>query len=205
MEACCTACTAEARWFPDTCYGPPSSLESSSCSWGCSHILLQARRPWNVISVARERFASISPSKQRYTRASFSVPTRLLADLDDLTTKMGYQERSKALEAAIRAFVDESRIAGSSRAYANGTVLILFDDAKRGVEVVTQVVRQFGPLVVSTLSIHLPEPNYLYVTVVRGKVADIVELERHLQKLDGVKQLRVSYLMTEPNERASPS
>jgi metal-responsive CopG/Arc/MetJ family transcriptional regulator len=155
--------------------------------------------------MARERLAHLSPAKERPVKTSFLLPPSLLADLDDLTARLGYQERSNTLQAAIRAFVDESRIAGSSKAYANGTVLVLFGDAKRGVEVMTQVVRQFGSLVVSTLPIHLPEPNYLYVTVVRGKVADIVELELHLRKLDGIDQLKVSYVMTEPYKKRTGS
>lgn len=119
---------------------------------------------------------------------------------------MGYQERSDTLQAAIRAFVDESRIAGSPNAYANGTILILFDDAKRSIEMITQFIRQFGALVVSTVPVHLPEPDYLYVMIVRGKIADIVELELHLRKLDGINQLKVSYVMTSPTKgRAGPS
>jgi len=147
-----------------------------------------------------------SVTKERSAKTSFSLPPALLTDLDDLTTKMGYRERSKTLQVAIRAFVDQSRIAGSLNAYATGTILVLFDHTKRSVEMITQFIHQFGTLVISTLHVHLPEPNYLYVMVVSGKIADIVELERHLRKLDGIIQLKVSYVMTEPYERrAGPS
>jgi len=146
-----------------------------------------------------------SAAKERSAKKSFSLPPGLLEDLDDLTTKMGYQERSKTLQVAIRAFVDQSRIADSLAAYATGTILVLFDHTKRSVEMITQFIHQFGALVISTLHVHLPEPNYLYVMVVRGKIADIVELERHLRKLDGIIQLKVSYVMTEPYEKRTGS
>jgi metal-responsive CopG/Arc/MetJ family transcriptional regulator len=151
--------------------------------------------------MARKHRARTPEATERSAKTSFSLPPQLLADLDDLTRKMGYQERSKTLHAAIRAFVDQSRIAGSPDAYATGTILVLFDHTKRSVEMITQFTHQFGALVISTLHVHLPEPNYLYVMVVRGKIADIVELERHLRKLDGINQLKVSYVMTEPYEK----
>jgi CopG family transcriptional regulator, nickel-responsive regulator len=143
--------------------------------------------------------------KERSAKTSFSLPPTLLSDLDDLTTKMGYRDRSKTLQVAIRAFVDQSRIAGSPTAYATGTILVLFDHTKRSVEMITQFIHQFGTLVISTLHVHLPEPNYMYVMVVRGKIADIVDLERHLRKLEGIIQLKVSYVMTEPYERRAGS
>ena len=149
----------------------------------------------------RKYLAHAVQPKERSARTSFSLPPKLLADLDDLTIKMGYQERSKTLQVAIRAFVDQSRIAGSLNAYATGTILVLFDHTKRSVEMITQFIHQFGALVISTVHVHLPEPNYLYVMVVRGKIADIVRLERRLRKLDGIIQLKVSYVMTEPYER----
>jgi len=155
--------------------------------------------------MVRRHLADASPPKERSAKTSFSLPPKLLADLDDLTSNMGYRERSKTLQVAIRAFVDQSRVAGSPNAYATGTILVLFDHTKRSVEMITQFIHQFGALVISTLHVHLPEPNYLYVMVVRGKIADIVDLERHLRKLDGINQLKVSYVMTEPYEKKAGS
>ena len=155
--------------------------------------------------MVKRHLADASPPKERSAKTSFSLPPKLLADLDDLTNNMGYRERSKTLQVAIRAFVDQSRVAGSPNAYATGTILVLFDHTKRSVEMITQFIHQFGALVISTLHVHLPEPNYLYVMVVRGKIADIVDLERHLRKLDGINQLKVSYVMTEPYEKKAGS
>jgi len=155
--------------------------------------------------MVKRHLADASPPKERSAKTSFSLPPKLLADLDDLTSNMGYRERSKTLQVAIRAFVDQSRVAGSPNAYATGTILVLFDHTKRSVEMITQFIHQFGALVISTLHVHLPEPNYLYVMVVRGKIADIVDLERHLRKLDGINQLKVSYVMTEPYEKKAGS
>ena len=82
---------------------------------------------------------------------------------------------------------------------------MLFDHTRRSVENITQFIHSFGTLVVSTLHVHLPEPNYLYVMVVRGRISDITLLEQHLRKLSGISQLKVSYLTTEPEEKPSTS
>ena len=137
------------------------------------------------------------PAKEYSTRVSISLPPKLLKEFDDATRRKGYGERSKALQIAIRTFIDQSRIVESPDAYATGTILVLFDHTKRSVENITQFIHSFGTLVVSTLHVHLPEPNYLYVMVVRGKIADIVLLEQQLRTLSGISQLKVSYLTTE--------
>jgi len=148
-----------------------------------------------------------SPSRDKSTRdystrVSISLPPKLLRELDEATRRKGYGERSKALQIAIRTFIDQSRIAESPDSYATGTILVLFDHTRRSVENITQFIHSFGTLVVSTLHVHLPEPNYLYVMVVRGKISDITLLEQHLRKLSGISQLKVSYLTTEPEEAA---
>jgi CopG family nickel-responsive transcriptional regulator len=141
------------------------------------------------------------PAKDYSTRVSISLPPKLLRELDEATRRKGYGERSKALQIAIRTFIDQSRVAESPDSYATGTILVLFDHTRRSVENITQFIHSFGTLVVSTLHVHLPEPNYLYVMVVRGKISDITLLEQHLRKLSGISQLKVSYLTTEPEEK----
>jgi CopG family transcriptional regulator, nickel-responsive regulator len=141
------------------------------------------------------------PGKDYSTRVSISLPPKLLRELDEATKRKGYGERSKALQIAIRTFIDQSRVAESPDSYATGTILVLFDHTRRSVENITQFIHSFGTLVVSTLHVHLPEPNYLYVMVVRGRISDIVLLEQHLRKLSGVSQLKVSYLTTEPEAK----
>jgi CopG family transcriptional regulator, nickel-responsive regulator len=145
--------------------------------------------------------SNLRSAKEYSTRVSISLPPKLLKEFDDVTKRKGYGERSKALQIAIRTFIDESRVTESREAYATGTILVLFDHTKRSVENITQFIHTFGTLVVSTLHVHLPEPNYLYVMVVRGVIADIVLLEQHLRKLSGVSQLKVSFLTTEPGEK----
>ena len=140
---------------------------------------------------------SLSRARDHSKVVSVSLPPKLLEEFDDATKKMGYKERSKALQIAMRTLVDQSRIVETGDTQATGTILVLFDHTKRSVENITQFVHTFGTLVVSALHVHLPEPNYLYVMVVRGRIADIGLLERQLRILSGISQLKVCYLTTE--------
>jgi CopG family transcriptional regulator, nickel-responsive regulator len=139
----------------------------------------------------------VSRSRGHSKVVSVSLPAKLLKEFDDAIKKMGYKERSKALQIAMRTLVDESRIVETGDAEATGTILVLFDHTKRNVENITQFVHTFGTLMLSALHVHLPEPNYLYVMVVRGKIADISLLEQRLRKLSGISQLKMCYLTTE--------
>lgn len=153
-----------------------------------------------VKSTKGSRESEVEKEKEYSTRVSISLPPKLLRELNQATKRMGYGKRSKVLQSAIRTFIDQSRVSESHEAYATGTILVLFDHTKRSVENITQLIHAFGTLVVSTLHVHLPEPNYLYVMVVRGKISDIILLEQYLRKLSGISQLKVSYLTTEPED-----
>ena len=58
------------------------------------------------------------PAKDYSTRVSISLPPKLLRELDEATRRNGYGERSKALQIAIRTFIDQSRVAESPDSYA---------------------------------------------------------------------------------------
>jgi CopG family nickel-responsive transcriptional regulator len=137
--------------------------------------------------------------KERSTRTSFSLPPKLLQDLDDVTSLLGFEERSKTIQTAIRNLVDQSRISNDPDAYATGTILLLYDHTIRRIdEMITEAGHHFGRLIVSTLHVHLEDPNCLNVIVVRGKIKKILELEQHLRKLRGITQLKFSYVLTKP-------
>lgn len=137
--------------------------------------------------------------KDYSTRTSFSLPPKLLRDLDQVTRTMGFGERSKAIQTAVRNLVDQSRISSDPDALATGTIVLLYDHTKRRIdEMITEAGHHFGRLVVSTLHVHLEDPNCLNVVVVRGKVRTILELEQHFRKLRGITQLKFSYVLTKP-------
>jgi CopG family nickel-responsive transcriptional regulator len=137
--------------------------------------------------------------KEYSTRTSFSLPPGLLQELDDVTEAMGYQQRSRTIQTAVRNLVGESKASRDVNAYAIGTVVMLYDHTRGGIDgMITKVGHHFGKLIVSTLHVHLEGPNCLNAIVVQGSIGKIVELEQHLRKLPGVSQIKVAYLLTGP-------
>jgi len=135
--------------------------------------------------------------KEYSARVCISIPPELLKEFDEVARREGYEERSKAFQSAVRHFVDQSRNDESQEARAAGTILVLFDHTRRSVENITRLIHTFGTVVVSTVHVHLPEPNYLYIMVVSGRVADIASLEQRLRNLNGVIQLKITHLTIE--------
>ncbi|HEV2139296.1 MAG TPA: hypothetical protein VGR53_10695 [Nitrososphaerales archaeon] len=143
--------------------------------------------------------------KEYSTRTSFSLPPGLLRELDDVTESMGYQQRSRTLQTAVRNLIGETKVSREANALATGAVVILYDHSKRGIDaMITDVGHHFGRLIMSTLHIHLEGPNCMNTIVVQGKIGNILELERHLRRLPGVVQIKVAYVLTGPNNHLRP-
>jgi CopG family transcriptional regulator, nickel-responsive regulator len=81
-----------------------------------------------------------------------------------------------------------------SERYASGTILMLYDhDIKNIDRKITEIGHVHRSVIVSSLHQHLDEENCLNIVVVRGKVHTILQLEKDLRKLNGVKQLKYAY------------
>jgi CopG family transcriptional regulator, nickel-responsive regulator len=141
--------------------------------------------------------------KEYSARTSFTLPPKLLEELDEATAAMGYQQRSRAIQTAVRSLVTDWRASKDAEAMATGAVVMMYDHRKRGVDsMITEVGHHFGRLIVSTLHVHLDGPNCLNTVVVQGRIGKIVELEQHLRNLPGVIQVKVAYVLT--GEKTTP-
>lgn len=140
----------------------------------------------------------MAPRKEHAARTSFSLPPQLLQEFDEISKVIGYGERSRALQTAIRNLIDESRTGRDEDASATGAIILLYDHTKRGIDgMITNTGHHFGRLIVSTLHLHLEDPNCLNIMAVQGKIGKIMQLEQHLRKLAGVTQVKVAYVLTE--------
>lgn len=134
--------------------------------------------------------------KEGVARASFSLPPELLKDLDRVTKEMGYEERSRALQIAIRNLVTESELAARGDALTIGTILVLYNHEKRGIDYqLTHMGHQFSKSIVSSLHVHLDEEQCLNIIVVKGEVKTILRLEQELRGIAGVTQLKFSHIV----------
>jgi CopG family nickel-responsive transcriptional regulator len=105
---------------------------------------------------------------------------------------MGYENRSKAIQDAVRLFVSERKWL-QQKANIEQTVIILmvYDHHVRGLESgLTEVQHEHSELVTSTLHIHIGERDCLEAIAVKGRASDLRHLSDELATKRGVKNLK---------------
>ena len=134
--------------------------------------------------------------KETVSRISFSLKPELQKEFDRVSFLMGYNERSKAIQHAIQNLWSDYALKADPDTSATGTILILYAHHARGVDSrLTDIGHTHRQVIASSLHIHQDEENCFDVIVVKGKVKQIMELEKDLRRLEGVKQLKYSYLV----------
>jgi CopG family nickel-responsive transcriptional regulator len=128
----------------------------------------------------------------KITRIGVTFPPELLKDFDEITQKMGYESRSKAIQDAVRLYVTERKwIQQDSKTEQTGIILMVYDHDVRGLESgLTEVQHEHSELVTSTLHIHVNERDCLEAIAVKGKAAELRHLSDHLATKRGVKILK---------------
>jgi CopG family transcriptional regulator, nickel-responsive regulator len=135
------------------------------------------------------------PSREPVSRVSFSLRPELLDEFNRVSEVMGFSDRSKALQMAIRSFIAESEVTRDRESMVTGTILVLYNHEIKGIDkMLTEVGHEYAQLIVSSLHVHLEGSNCLSVIVIKGQVKLVMELEQQLRGLGGVTQLKFAYL-----------
>lgn len=125
------------------------------------------------------------------SRISVSLPLELLRDFDEIIKSIGYVDRSKAIRAAMRSFISESKLMHEEQEVMAGALIIVYDHQVKGLEeTLTDIQHYFEQTVRSTMHIHLDERNCLEIIAVKGQAKDIQDLAKELTTKTGVKQLK---------------
>jgi len=128
---------------------------------------------------------------KKIVRVGVTFPPDLLKDFDEVIGKMGYDNRSKAVQDAVRMFVSERKWLQEERGSQAGVLMLLYDHEVRGLEsTLTDVQHHYSHIICSTMHIHLSERECLQVIAVTGDVADIRKLSDELSSKRGVKILK---------------
>jgi len=126
-------------------------------------------------------------------RISFSSPPMLMKQFDETLKAIGYEDRSKGLQVAMRNFITEYAWKGERGKVGAGAVLLTYDHQSRGVqEALTHVQHHFREIITSTMHIHLDEFRCLEIISVKGKLERIQVMGKNLMKVKGVTQLKLS-------------
>lgn len=128
---------------------------------------------------------------KKIVRVGVTFPPKLLNDFDGIIAKMGYANRSKAVQDAVTMFISEKKWLQKGKGSQAGILMMLYDHEVRGLEgTLTHVQHRYAGIVCSTMHVHLSERECLEAIAVKGNVADIRRLSDDLASKKGVKLLR---------------
>jgi CopG family nickel-responsive transcriptional regulator len=129
-------------------------------------------------------------------RFSVSLKKELLRQLDEMVLEKGYDNRSLAVADMVRDHLVEHR-QELGDAEAAGTVTLIYDHHKTHVqETLTEIQHDCGPMIISTMHVHLDHHNCLEVLVVRGRASAIKAVADRLIGTKGVKHGKLSITST---------
>lgn len=127
------------------------------------------------------------------SRISVSVPAELLRKFDEAVNRIGYEDRSKAIQAAMRDLVTESKWICEKRGTGVGAIAMIYGHHMKGLEEgITEIEHEHADTVVSSMHVHLDEDNCLEIIAVRGGASEIQELSNELKTKRGIKQLKLA-------------
>jgi len=127
------------------------------------------------------------------SRISISVPPDLLRKFDEAFKRLGYEERSKAIQTAMQSFVTESKWICAKQGRGIGAIVMVYDSTIRQVgDVLTEIQHKYRGIAESTIHMHLDEKNCLQIIPVRGDTTEVKALAEALMTTEGVKEVKLS-------------
>ena len=128
---------------------------------------------------------------EKIVRISVTFPPDLLREFDEMISRMGYSNRSKAVQDAVRLFISERKWLQEEKGRQAGILMLLYDHDARGLEdALTDVQHRHAEIISSTMHIHLTERDCLEAIAVKGDAEEIRKLNDELSSKRGVKLLK---------------
>ena len=129
----------------------------------------------------------------RVGRISFSTPLTLVKEFDESLNELGYGDRSKALQMAMRNFITEYAWKSEKGRLGAGAVLLTYNHEAHGIqEELTHAQHRYRDVISSTMHIHLDEFRCLEIISVKGKLERIQTMAKELMKTKGGSQFKLS-------------
>ena len=112
--------------------------------------------------------------REGVSRISVSVPPLLLRRFDEAFRRLGYTDRSKAVQNAMQSFVIESKWPCSKGGRGVGAIMLVYDSGVRQVvETIIDTQQKYRRIAESSINLHVDE-NCLQIIPVRGGAAQEV-------------------------------
>jgi CopG family transcriptional regulator, nickel-responsive regulator len=124
-------------------------------------------------------------------RISMSLPSELLSEFNRSMVKVGFPDRSKAIQRALYSFIDENNWKTEDDRSGAGAIIMLYNNQNTKS---TQMQHKYNDVISSTIHMHLDGNNCLETIMVRGKAKIIKHLVKDLSKNRGIKSLKVHFV-----------
>ncbi len=127
----------------------------------------------------------------KIVRLGVTFPPDLLKELDETIEKMGYANRSKAIQDAVRSFLTEHQLLQKQKGTSAGVLVMVYNHEVRGLEdALIEAQHKHRQVICSSLHVHLSEKECLEAVAVKGEADEIRRLAQELETRKGVKQFR---------------
>ena len=129
-------------------------------------------------------------------RFSVSLPQQLLADIDAMLAKKGYDNRSLAMADMARDWLVAQRQENPDQEIA-GAITLVYDHHKRHLqEALTNIQHGHHGVILATMHVHLDHHNCLEIIAVRGRAGSIQGIADALIGAKGVKHGKLTITST---------
>ena len=138
-------------------------------------------------------------------RVTITLDDDLMAELDAIIAKRGYQNRSEAIRDLARAGILEAAQDTDRNRDCVAALIYVYDHAARQLSKrLTHAFHENHDLSLATLHVHLDHDTCLEVTVLRGKADDVQHFGEHVIAERGVRHGKVVHmpLVAPPKTRA---
>jgi CopG family nickel-responsive transcriptional regulator len=126
-------------------------------------------------------------------RLGVALPSRMLGQLDEVVTLVGYPSRSKAIQDAVESLIVKNRWLSEQKGEKTGVLILAYDHDTRGLEEhLADTEHQYSSIICSTTHVHLTKRECLEVIVVKGDGVEIRELANKLRIRKGVRQAELA-------------
>jgi len=126
-------------------------------------------------------------------RIGVSLPEKLLSRFDEMILQRGYSSRSEGIRDAIRNYIVHYEWMSDVQGERVGVITLVYSHGQRGlVENLTEIQHDAGPIIQSSLHVHLDHDNCLEVIVLRGEGQDVRKAAEKMMSLKGVKHVKLT-------------
>jgi len=133
----------------------------------------------------------LGKSMGKIVRVGITFPPDLLKELDEAVDKMGYDNRSKAIQDSVRAFLTEHKLLQEQKGTRAGVLVMIYDHEVKGLEdTLIETQHKYSHVICSSMHVHLTERECLEAIAVNGDADEIRKLAQELTTKKGVKQVR---------------